>query len=119
MTYLLQFPSPVTICIDTSPAKLRTGKVAESRGKVKKSTVSPVHKKLCIVLSSGESDSDEQVSFIDIHVTLLEAHVHQRAFLCLSFCSRMILSLNEVLFALVSDFILGLAAPCQLMPHHF
>ena len=48
--------------------------------------------------------------------TLLEAHVHQRAFVCLSFCSRMILLLNEVfllgrktkfLFAIISDFILG------------
>ena len=96
MTYLFQLHSPVTICIDASPAKLRKGKVAESKGKVKKSTFSTVHKEHCIVLSSGESDSDEQVGFIGIHVTLLEAHVHQRAFVCLSFCSRMILSLNEV-----------------------
>ena len=116
MTYLFQLHSPVTICIDASPAKLRTGKVAESKGKVKKSAVSTVYKEHCILLSSGESDSDEQVGFIGIHVTLLEAHVHQGAFVCLSFCSGMILSLNKFfllgritkfLFAIVSDFILG------------
>ena len=127
MTYLFQLPSPVTICIDDSPAKLRKGKVAKSKGRVKKSTASPVHKEHCIVLSSGESDSDEQVGFIDIHVKLLKAHVHQRASVCLSFCSRMVLSLNEsssgaenkVLVRCRFRFHLGVSCIRPINAHHF
>ena len=61
----------IIIIIIASPAKLRKGKVAESKGKVKKSTLCTVHKEHFIVLSSGESDSDEQVGFIGIHVLIL------------------------------------------------
>ena len=50
----------IIIIIIASPAKLRKGKVAERKGKLKKSTVSTVHKEHWIVLSSGrESDSDD------------------------------------------------------------
>lgn len=64
MTYLFQPPSPITICIDASPAKLRKGKEVNSKSKVKKSKVSPEHEEHCILISSGESDSDEQVGFL-------------------------------------------------------
>lgn len=64
MTYLFQPLSPVTICIDASPAKKRKGKEVKSKSKNKNSKVAPAHEENCILISSGESDSDEQVGFM-------------------------------------------------------